>query len=366
MPPVPFALRRTWFLTRDLFISSRADPDVESLRRVDDAETFVWRILPHAARTFATCITVLPADFARATAVAYLYCRVLDTYEDLLPHPAREHAMADFGARFRDGAQPVAATKIDPQRAREPRDKAHILLVDRVELLDEMYRTLPDHERHYVHDLVADMAEGMIWASQAFAQQGGVLKDGAQLSRYCRTVIGLPFVFAAQLLLERRRGDGTLAPSLEEDLLQAGEMVQLANITRDVEKDLKRGIAYHPLLAGDVGRTDVDDPALRERVRRAREELLVRALSLAPAYERVMATMPFGAVSLARASGSLMLLFTDRHYRSCARQVGRTPWRGFRSTTALILLSAIHVFSGWSTRKAVAGIVRRWSEVRSA
>ncbi|HEY7686199.1 MAG TPA: squalene/phytoene synthase family protein, partial [Gemmatimonadales bacterium] len=112
---VPFALRRPWLLTRDL-LQSRSQPNVERLQEVADPETFVWSILPHAARTFAACITLLPAESARAAAVAYLYCRILDTYEDLIPQPAeREAALADFSRRFRltDGAAPRPAPRID-------------------------------------------------------------------------------------------------------------------------------------------------------------------------------------------------------------------------------------------------------------
>ena len=350
---VPFALRRPWLITRDL-LQSRADPDVEGLQGIGDPETFVWRILPHAARTFAACITLLPAEFARASAVAYLYCRILDTYEDLIPQPAeRERALADFSRRFAnaDGAPLLPAPRIEASHAREPRDRAHVVLVNRCHLLDDVFHQLTSHVRQDIVELVQAMAAGMIWSSGAFAAQGGVLRDADQLSRYCRNVIGLPFLFGVRLLHERRTGSSTVPDQLREDCLQAGEMVQLANVTRDIEKDLRRGIAYHAALAADLGRSDADDPALRERIRSVREELLVRALRLAPAYERMMAALPFGRLSLARASGVLMLAFTDRYYRSCARRVGRTPWPGPRSSLSLIVRSAPHFFSGpWSAR----------------
>lgn len=353
LPDVPFALRRPWLLTRDL-LQSRSRPDVGSLDEVADAEVFLWRILPHAARTFAACITLLPAEFARAAAVAYLYCRILDTYEDLIAQPAvRERALAAFSRRFRSppGTALAPAPPLERWRARDVRDRTHVLLVNRCHLLDEVFAKLAPHDREHIVELVDSMAAGMIWSSRTFADQGGVLRDGAQLSRYCRNVIGLPFLFATRLLRQRHAGEDTLPDTLREDCLAAGEMVQLANVTRDIEQDLRRGVAYHPALAGDLGRSDRDDPALQERIRAVREELLVRALRLAPAYERMMQALPFRAVSLARASGVLMLLFTDRYYRSCARLVGRPPWSGPRSTVALMLLTFCHFASArWSAR----------------
>ena len=349
---VPFALRRPWLLTRDL-LQSRSQPNVERLQEVADPETFVWSILPHAARTFAACITLLPAESARAAAVAYLYCRILDTYEDLIPQPAeREAALADFSRRFRltDGAAPRPAPRIDDGRARDLRDRTHVVLVNRCHLVDAVFRTLTPHARRNIADLVESMASGMDWSSRAFGSQGGVLRDGEQLSRYCRNVIGLPFLFAVRLLLQQRTGDATMSEQLCEDCMLAGEMVQLANVTRDIEKDLQHGVSYHPALRADLGKSDLDD-GLRARIRGVREELLVRALGMAPAYERMMQAMPFRAVSLSRASGVLMLLFTDRYYRSCATLVGREPWRGPRSTIALMLLSACHVVSArWSDK----------------
>ena len=334
---------------------------MEALQGVADPESFVWRILPHAARTFAACITLLPAESARAAAVAYLYCRILDTYEDLIPPPAeREEALADFGRRFRvpDGAPMEAAVRVDASRARDPRDRTHVVLVNRCHLVDQVFRTLSPHTRRNIAELVESMAAGMIWSSRTFGDQGGALRDAEQLSRYCRNVIGLPFFFAVRLLHQQRTGESSVSDALREDCLRAGEMVQLANVTRDIEKDLGRGVAYHPALRADLGRSDLDDPGLRERIRQVREELLARALRMAPAYERMMGAMPFRAISLTRASGVLMLQFTDRYYRSCARRVGRAPWPGPRSPVALMLLTAYHVVS----RRGSAGTVRRITE----
>lgn len=357
MLPVPFALRRPWMITRDL-LQSRAHPDLTRLRAVADPEAFVWRILPHAARTFTASITLLPAESARAMAVAYLYCRMLDTYEDLLPDPSgRERALAAFGTRFTsDGAAPAPAPRIARAAARDARDQTHVVLVNRCHLVDEVFESLPPIVRRHTVDLVASMATGMIWSSRTFRDQGGVLADAAQLSRYCRTVIGLPFLFAVRLHL-LRSGDLSVSDTLREDTLQAGEMVQLANVTRDIEKDLRRGIAYHPGLAGDLGRS-TDDPAVQRRIRTVREDLLQRALRLAPAYERMMAALPFGRVSLARGSGALMLAFTDRYYRSCAELVGRPSWPGPRTALGVIMRSGVHVVSPALSARAVRRITR--------
>ena len=160
-PLLPFALRRPWLLTREL-LQSRARPNVRRLTSIEDPEAFVWTILPHAARTFAPCITLLPAEPARATAVAYLYCRILDTYEDLIHDPVkRDHALADFGRRFRsaNGGRPRPAPGLAVSHARDLRDETHVVLVNRCHLLDRVFDALTPQTQESIVELVESMAD---------------------------------------------------------------------------------------------------------------------------------------------------------------------------------------------------------------
>ena len=95
-----FALQRPFLILRDLY-TSRERPDLHGLGRIGDPRAFVWAILPHAARTFSACIRLLPSGSALPAAVAYLYCRMLDTYEDLVPdRAAREASLRTFASRL--------------------------------------------------------------------------------------------------------------------------------------------------------------------------------------------------------------------------------------------------------------------------
>ncbi len=56
-------------------------------------------------------------------------------------------------------------------------------------------------------------------------------------------------------------------------------------------------------------------------------------------------------VSTARASAVLMLLFTDRYYRSCTARIDGPVWRGPTRTSALVLSAAMAAVSPrWATR----------------
>ena len=326
-------------MVRDVF-ANRNRPDLTRLAAIDDPERFVWAILPHAARTFSACIALLPTRAALPAAVAYLYCRMLDTYEDLVPdREARETSLRAFAARLdvRDahGALPRAPV-ITASTDGDERDRAHLLLVVRAALVDRVYASFDDATRAVVGDLVRDMSEGMVWSSATFAAQHGVLTDEAQLALYCRHVLGNPVAFTVRLVRLGRGHSTTLAPAEHEDAMRVGEMIQLANVTRDIEKDLRRGIAYDAALRADLGIAPAGDPAATERVRAARERLLRMALLRAPSYQRMIDAMRLPAVSVARASALLMLLFTERYFRGCARRVGLTPWDGPTWTPSLL------------------------------
>ena len=60
------------------------------------------------------------------------------------------------------------------------------------------------------------------------------------------------------------------------------------------------------------------------------------ALERAPSYRRMLEQVDLRGFSLARASALLMLLFTSRHYRGCARRTGLPVWDGPESTLGLL------------------------------
>lgn len=348
---IPFWLRRLVLLYR-YAVADRDRPDLAALARIDDPARFVWAILPHAARTFAACIALMPRRAAMPSAVAYLYCRMLDTYEDLVPDvAARDAALDAFAARLSTTAPTLTpAPAIAIAADRDDRDRAHLLLVQRADLVDQVFTSFDAPTREIIRDLVRDMATGMRWSSATIAAQGGVLTSETQLAEYCGHVLGNPTVFGVRVLRLCYGQPVTLQASERAEAMRVGALVQLANVTRDIEKDLHRGIAYDGALRGDLGRmVDGADSALTERCRAVRERLLRMALSRGPAYARLIDSIHLPTTSPARAAAVLMLLFTERYYRECARRVGLVPWRGPDATMSLLLRS---LPTTWSRRRA--------------
>ena len=333
-------------------LADRSRPDLRALAAETDPETFLWAILPHAARSFAASIVVLPEDDARSAAVAYLYCRALDTYEDLIADPAEsESSLAAFAERF-DFDPPPDPPSLPTNATSSDRERVYGILIDRIQLIDSIYRGLDRATRERIAHLVRSMAEGMIWSRQTFDSQGGVLVDEGQLARYCRNVIGNPVLFMLEQV-----GGRNLNPDAREDALVVSEMIQLANVSRDIESDLSRGIAYHPSLEPYLGRSGYE-PEVIPAVRDARGQYIALALSRAPAYRRMFEGLELDRSVGVRMASVLMLLFTDLHYRGCAIRAGHLPWPGPAGRSQVILGSIPALLSRTLAGRTVRRIER--------
>ncbi|MBW2409699.1 MAG: squalene/phytoene synthase family protein [Deltaproteobacteria bacterium] len=297
--------------------ANRRQPPYSKLSEITDPEQFLWRILPHAARTFSFSIIFLPRRMRKALAVAYLYCRMLDTYEDLLPGvPAKENALKRFIQRLAAGSQPEAAPALDPSLTNDPRERTHLLLVNRADLIDRIFMQLSDMHQKAICRLVQRMGKGMIWSSRVFADQNGVLQSPGQLSRYCWHVLGTPILFAEEMQRLDRGLDYRVDDARLRSCAIVGEVIQLANITRDMERDYERGIFYHPDLPGLHG--------LRreECIREVRSQLVLRALRLAVEFQPFVNAISTPPVSLARGAAILLVITTIAYYIRAAKNAG--------------------------------------------
>ena len=347
------ATRRPALLWRGIR-AKRDQPDLDGLRAVGDPEAFMWAVLPHAARSFAASIVALPKAKARAAAVAYLYCRMLDTYEDLYPDIGRRvDRLLAFGSRL-DEIPLRPPPPIPDDLAVDQRDRLHLLLVAKCDRVDAVYRSLPGPHRAAIQQLVSDMAEGMAWSAATLADQGGTLVDRDQLLRYCHEVIGHPALFALRVL-DEREPDAVAA----SDALAVSEMIQLANVTRDIEKDLRRGVAYHADLAPFLNGRSASREA-QEAARQVRQELLVVALTRAPAYVRLFDDRQVRRSPAARAAAVMMFGFTENHYADCLRAAG-FDWMGpGKGPIGTVMRAAPALVSAKAARRTITSIESRF------
>jgi phytoene/squalene synthetase len=298
-------------------LANRRRPPLTKLRQIKDPEKFLWHILPHAARTFSLVIVFLPPRMRRTLAVAYLYCRMLDTYEDLLPTVTeKQRALRCFIDRFGNPENLKPAPALDASLTTDLRESTHLLLVNRAGLIDRTFNGLDRHQQEAICRLVRRMGEGMIWSSHIFAEQDGVLRTPGQLSRYCWHVLGTPILFADEV----QRLDQGLAPEVGDARLRScavvGEVIQLANITRDLEKDFERGIYYHPQLSG------LNCSSREQCIREVRSQLLLRAIRRFREFPKFFKAIPAPRISRARGAAMLLILTTYAYYWRAAQKIG--------------------------------------------
>jgi hypothetical protein len=268
---------------------------------------------------------------------------MLDTCEDMVPdRQQRVAGLRWFATRFAESDLSEPAPSIDLV-ATSRQQEVDQLLFEKRSLVDQLYLRLPQADRDRVSVMVAAMASSMERWGAIFAAQGGVLRTDEQLDRYCDDVIGEPARFVSGLMIRSELTE----PQLRQ-LSGVAEFIQLANITRDIERDLEGGVAYHPLLHPFLG-----GPAAKAAIpiRQVRRELLVRALRRAPSFTRLLDDLPLPRISAARGSGVVMLLFTDRYYRSCAVRAGLHPWKGSSSTLRILSSALLAVTSKRWTRR---------------
>jgi phytoene/squalene synthetase len=238
------------------------------------------------------------------------------------------------------------------------RDQAHLLLVERCDLIDQVFQKLPQPSRIAIVRLVRDMAGGMIWAKRVFDNQGGILRNNSQLRHYSNAVLGNPVAFAMRLMVRRE-----LSHQEKETAMNVGELIQLANVTRDIEKDLRRGVAYHPALEPWLSK-DPEDAS--DIICEVRSELFDLAMSQAPAYRKMVEGIPFRWISLSRASSILMLDFTDRYYRSCAKRISRPSWPGPQNSLRLLMGALPAFLSRGATSRRVRKVEKAFLNARQS
>ncbi len=197
----------------------------------------------------------------------------------------------------------------------------------------------------------------MAWSAQTLADQGGALLNRDQVLRYCHEVIGNPALFALKVLDERDADSRTRA-----DALAVSEMIQLANVTRDIEKDLVRGVAYHPDLVPYLNGGSTR-PGAEGAAKAVREEFLSVALRRAPAYVRLFDDRQVRRSPAARAAAVMMLGFTENHYADCLQRAGR-DWLGSgHGATYTVMRAAPALVSAKAARHTITSIESRFLRV---
>lgn len=300
-------------------VADRDAPPVDALLRETDPDAFLWRALPHAARTFSLAIALLKEPLGSSVGTAYLFCRALDTAEDLATDPVAREASLRAVERLATGER--VDVPIPESIVQDVRDLGHLAVLRRSDLLAALRERMAPSSRPRLAALVSEMAAGMLAASREKDASGGLLSTASRPA-YCDAVLGAPLRFAES---EHRASIG-VDPTLPEERVAlskaAGEVVQLANICRDIEKDLARGVAYDDILGPYLARRE----APTEVVASVRRGLTLRVAELGPSIVRYFGGMEFGdGFSGERGGAAVMLVATCGFWRKTSRRLAPSP-----------------------------------------
>ena len=262
----------------------RAPVQLDRLADSESPRLFFDGVFQALARNLAVVTPMLPPGVAEEGKLAFLCCRVLDAYENLV-------ADAEASARgILEAAQYFASDHASPPpapiyRGTRETDRLEALLAARLHWLRDAVVALPGDRRERVLELVQDLA-----AAKAEARLGSrarVAKDG----RYGERVLGRLARYGIELL------GAEVPPTV--DLGPPGRTLQAIHDLRDLRADLDASgdadLGLERLMAKlEFARAAVATPSALRGIRFAR-------LSLARAAVAYIVATTFG--SLAKAAG---------------------------------------------------------------
>lgn len=211
-------------------------------------------ILRGTSRSFYLTLKVVPRALRVQLGTAYLFCRAADTIADtrLLPPTERVEHLATYRALFEADAPSCDDMASLVESVGGPLDNPQEQqLLQRLGACFEVYRAFDAGDRELVRRLVTTLTQGMDIDLCHFPSEEsgdvGDLEDDAALDRYCYHVAGCVGEFWTDLSIAHlpalRRWDAQRMCALG---VRFGKGLQLTNILRDVDGDLRIGRCYLP------------------------------------------------------------------------------------------------------------------------
>jgi farnesyl-diphosphate farnesyltransferase len=208
------------------------------------------RLLERTSRTFALSIPVLPEPTRGEVTVAYLLFRIADTLEDATDWPASrqldelEHLAALMREPGEGAAQRLARSWVEDPPLR---DEAYLELLAESPAVIAAFQALRPRARELVRRHTLRTVDRMA----AFVRRTGdgrplQIESLADLRAYCYAVAGIVGEMLTELFLLGRPGLRLIAGSLRRRAQRFGEALQLVNILKDSEADVREGRRYLP------------------------------------------------------------------------------------------------------------------------
>ena len=225
-----------------------------------EPQRFARMILPEVSRTFDLAIKFLPRRLGEPVGLAYLLCRIADTFEDsaTLAPERRRHLLeqyrqllsstADFDRSRLAELKTAFAVDIDPAPGGSPDHAASVRLVENIDLIMKASESLAPQFRRRIFPRVQEMAMGM--ADYTVLADGNsnisFLNDESDWDRYCYYVAGTVGHMLTDIFADYAGFPDEIRDRLHPLGRSFGLGLQKVNILKDAVIDTQRGICFLP------------------------------------------------------------------------------------------------------------------------
>ena len=221
----------------------------ENYSLTDDFK-FSEEYLPRVSRTFAINIKVLNGDAYRGVLLAYLLCRIADTFEDdhHFPVNLKIEKLHEYSGLFPPGPnyQSQISKLLNNLHFHQETDYATLSL-NTLRVFNELVR-LPDPLIAAISKHVQEMALGMAdFQAKGLDQKSVFFENQSELDRYCYFVAGTVGLMITSIFsATSNKISSQVKQKLESRSVPFGLGLQVTNIAKDFAEDQKRGWCYVP------------------------------------------------------------------------------------------------------------------------
>ena len=230
------------------------------------AEKFTREILPQVSRTFDLAIKFLPNKLSRPVGLAYLLCRVADTFEDsaILAPAVRQQMLGKYSNLL---VNPGSYDKTLLSELREsfnsggnlfdqfahtssyPDHLPSLKLVANLDLVLAAVDALPDTFRSHIFPRVREMADGMARYTTLASgndQEINFLQDENDWDNYCYFVAGTVGHMLTDIFSDYAGFSDDFRQKLHPLGRSFGLGLQKVNVLKDAVIDTGRGVCFLP------------------------------------------------------------------------------------------------------------------------
>jgi farnesyl-diphosphate farnesyltransferase len=210
---------------------------------------FCSNLLPLVSRTFAPTIRMLPKKLYLPVTVAYLLCRIADTVEDesSLNREEKEIILSIYADILREPTN-GNKDKFLELTAKIPENSTDIILIRNLDKVLSVYKSFTYEVQKNIGVWVIEMTLGMKkYAQSVNKKKFQFLKSMQDLDEYMYYVAGtVGHLLTALFAHFSKKITPAVVQRLEKFSESFGKGLQLVNIIRDMNKDLRRGQSYIP------------------------------------------------------------------------------------------------------------------------